>query len=164
MPPIDFAFVANLHDSDSSVVKVVLSVVGAGGRQQWQATDEPLHRVTTSHDRVHGFATVNGTAVQLFLINKYNRSMPVAVQLPHPEIGRGAGTGGHAASVEVGAPARTANSGFHLNMLDSMVDTADHWGALVISTNVSCSGSTCTLLLPPFSFSRAWATAGEAVV
>jgi hypothetical protein len=44
--------------------------------------------------------------------------------------------------------------GLELTAMHSMVDSADHWGALDISTAVTCGPVACTFILPPLSFSR----------
>ena len=80
----------------------------------------------SSSARVHGFAAKHQTtnALEYYLINKFEVSMPVVV--------RG------------GVKART---------VQSMVDSRDHWGALVTST-VNNASSNVSFTLPPLSFSR----------
>lgn len=74
--------------------------------------------------RVHGFAVKSNTsgALEYYVLNKFEVSMPVVVQ--------------------GGVSART---------VQSMVDTPDHWGAMVSGmTNTS----NVSFVLPPLSFSR----------
>ena len=116
------------------------------------------YNLSTSAKRVHGFAvqheheqTTTTTATTtisqttLFTLNKYNVSMPVIIS-----VGNFLGSCGSTSPL----------------LLQSMVDTPDHWGALQsIAGGVTCSSSssdsesdgkcTCVATLPPLSFSRA---------
>ena len=94
-----------------------------------QSQNRSLHKVNTSADRVHGFATSSLAtgALQLFLINKFDALQKVRVVLP---------------------PTGSAPT-----QLTSMVDTADHWGAVTAPQLISCVERACVLALPPLSFS-----------
>ena len=108
------------------------------------------YNLSTSAKRVHGFAVQHEheqrsttTTTTLFTLNKYNVSMPVIIS-----VGNFLGSCGSTSSL----------------LLQSMVDTPDHWGALKsITGGVTCSSSdsesdgkcTCVATLPPLSFSRA---------
>ena len=95
-----------------------------------KAQNRSLHKITTSADRVHGFATSSPMtgAIQLFLINKFSVTQEVNVTLPRY--------------------AFTAPSAF-----TSMVDGADHWGTITDPTTFVCEGRVCKLALPALSFS-----------
>jgi hypothetical protein len=94
-----------------------------------QSQNRSLHKVNTSADRVHGFATsaLGAGTLQLFLINKFDAVQQVRVLLP---------------------PAGVAPT-----ELTSMVDTPDHWGTVTAPQGVSCVERVCVLAVPPLSFS-----------
>ena len=93
-----------------------------------EAQNRSLHKVNTSADRVHGFATSASTGtLQLFLINKFDAVQKVRISL-----------------APVGAVPEEQTS---------LVDTPDHWGTVTVPQNISCVGHICEIALPPLSFS-----------
>eukprot|EP00040_Diaphanoeca_grandis_P031659 m.189837 g.189837 ORF g.189837 m.189837 type:complete len:476 (-) comp32388_c2_seq2:159-1586(-) len=95
-----------------------------------RSANQKMLTMTTSEDRVHGFAAYDKSvnAVLCYLINKYETNMTVDISLAL-----------HPAKTPASATA------------EAMVDTLDHWGAVVL-VDVVCQQSACAVVLPNASF------------
>ena len=114
------------------------------------AQNKSMLHVNTTAARVHGFATWDpvSTGIELFIINKFEEAQNVTFVLrsivQH--------------STAVGSDTSTSNGRQHaiapVTRVDSVVDTADHWGTQLAGT-VTCNAvGSCTVQLPAVSFSR----------
>ena len=111
-----------------------------------KSTGLTLFPLSTSNKRIHGFVGRRNTSTaaaaaghaEYYLINKFESAMPVTID--------------GVVAVDAAAAARMLPS-----MLESMVDTSDHWGTVTSSSNsITCTAgaNACTFTLPPLSFSR----------
>lgn len=112
------------------------------------AQNKSMLRVNTTATRVHGFATWDpvGRGVELFIINKLEEAQNVTFVLPS------------IIRPSMAVVTETSQARQHeivpVTRVDSVVDTADHWGTQMRGTVTCDAVGLCTVQLPAVSFSR----------
>jgi len=119
------------------------------------AQNKSMLNLTTTAPRVHGFATWDPTrrssAVELFVINKFEQAQNVTFNLPSVVLRSAVESDdGH-----LERHLRVGVSPVPPTRAVSVIDTDDHWGEQV-SASIACAASVCTVMLPAVSFTHVY--------